>query len=374
MKRSFVLLALAVMMFGLFMTAQAEKEVTLSGRIYAHWYMDLSDSLNNSMSNKNFDSYNTFGVSRTYLTGAGKLSDKTSGKITIDINPADNNIRLKYAFLKWNFYQAQQYDLAAVFGLQGTPWNGGMEKIWGRRYISKVPADQLGMETTSDYGISLNSGLGEKGKWGNATLALFNGTTYSSPVDNNGSKDINLAAFIKPLNSNADFGKSTVGFQYYMGTLNSYDDSSQTKDDYKKTIMSFAANVQYRHTGAVGVEYNSYKSSVNLQNGNFWMQNGNVVENKANALAIFGTLWFEDLAANSRMLKTLDLFFRYMTFDPDADDINNDMKTNELIVGVECAPIKGFASSLNYRTEKTTVTGSDDISNAYLFFNTIIDF
>ena len=93
-------------------------------------------------------------------------------------------------------------------------------------------------------------------------------------------------------------------------------------------------------------------------------------------MAIFRTLWFEELAQNSKMMKTLDVFFRYLTNDPDAEDLFTEMKESELIVGVECVPVKGFAASLNYRTnaQKDLGAGVDDITNSYLFLNTLFEF
>ncbi len=376
MNKKLAVLTIAAMLLLAFSVASADKETGFGGKIYAHWYYDLSDSLQYSMSNTDFDSYSAFGVSRSYITGWAKLTDKSSGKVTIDMNPANNNIRLKYAYLKWNLFSGARIGVWSKFGLHETPWIKGMNKTWGRRYLAKTPSDVLGMETSSDNGISVIGKLGEKGKWGWASLSIFNGASYSSPWDNNPNKDINLAAFIAPLNGNADFAKSTVGFQYYSGTLNSYntsDTTAQVEDDYRKSLISAMANFQYKKLFALGVEYDSYNSSVELGTANnMWLDSlGNVVENKATAIALFGTLWFEELMKDNEKLKSLNVFFRYAMFDPDGDDLDSEMNTTEMIFGVECAPYKGLKTSLNYRSDtvKDLGVGVDDISNAYLFLN-----
>lgn len=384
-KISILIVSLLVVLIAV-PVAHADKEVSIGGKIYAHWYYDLSDTLNYSMSNVNFENYSTFGISRAYLIGKAKLSDKTSGMITIDVNPDElssaggvNYMRLKYAYLKWKFYSGLNFGMAAKFGLQETGWNHEMEKIWGRRYIAKVPADHFGMETTSDNGLTFIGTLGEKGKWGWASLSAYNGATYASQWDNNPTKDINFVAFIKPLNANPDFANSSVGLQYYLGTLNAYNDSSDVKDDYKKTLISLEANVQYRKVFSLGLEYDAYKSPVILDTGGFWPDTS---DNKANIISLFGTLWFEQLAENSKMFQTLNLFFRYQMYDPDADDhdlgggVTNEWKYNEFIIGAECTPVDGFAASLNFRSETTKDRGPglDDISNSYLFLNTLFEF
>lgn len=379
MNKKLAVLTISVLLLLAFSVASADKETGFGGKIYAHWYYDLSDTLDYSKSNADFDNYNAFGITRSYITGWAKLTDKSSGKITIDINAnrgnSQNNIRLKYAYLKWKLYSGTRIGLAAKFGLHETPWIMGMNKIWGRRYLAKTPSDILGMETTSDNGISVIGKFGKKGKWGWASISIFNGASYSSPWDNNPSKDINLAAFIAPLNGNADFAKSTVGFQYYSGILNAYDDSSQTQDDYKKTLMSAVANFQFKKLLALGVEYDSYTSPQRLTRGGIWA--ADTSDNKETAIALFGTLWFEELLKNNEKFKSLNFFFRYMMRDPDTDDhdlpgaAKNEVNYTEMIFGVECAPYKGLKTSLNYRsdTTKNPGVGVDDISNAYLFLN-----
>ncbi|MEE9552655.1 MAG: hypothetical protein V3W18_00040 [candidate division Zixibacteria bacterium] len=64
---------------------------------------------------------------------------------------------------------------------------------------------------------------------------------------------------------------------------------------------------------------------------------GNVLENKATAIALFGTLWFEELMEDNDMFKTMNFFFRYSILDPDNDDVNSEVKSTEMILGVECA-------------------------------------
>ncbi len=368
-----------------FSVASADKEVKVGGQIFAQWFYDMSDTLAYSRSGLDFDDYSVFGINRAYLYAKAKMSDKTWGKVTVDVDPDNNNVRLKFAFINWKFFTQENFDLSTRLGLQGTPWISEMDATWGRRYLEKTPSDQLGMQTSSDFGLSFGSKFGEKGKWGYARLAFFNGTSYEAPTENNPTKDINLAVFLTPLNANPDLAKSKIGFQVYSGTLNSYDDSAQVKDDHKKTMISIMADVRYRKLFALGVEYNSYKSPQILDiygaGSGTWPD---LSDNKVTAIALFGTLWFADLAENTPLLRTTNIFFRYMTVDLDADDheivppggINFETSANELIFGVECEPVKGVAASLNYRAEKIKDIPlmTDDISNSYLYLNMLLAF
>ena len=344
----------------------------------------MSDTLAYSRSGADFDNYSAFSIQRAYINAKAKLSDKISGRVTVDVDPANDYIWLKYAYVNRKLFSQENFDLSARLGLQGTPWIDEMNATWGRRYLEMTPTDQLEMETSADFGLSFGSNFGEDGKWGYARLAFFNGTSYTAPAENNPTKDINLAVFLTPLNANPDFAKSKIGFQAYSGTLNSYGDSAQVKDDYKKTMISIMGNLQYRELFAIGLEYDSYKSPQILDAFDrlpfgIWPDTS---DNKVTAIAIFGTLWFADLAKNTPLLQNTNLFFRYMMVDPDADDHDlgggNNFETsiNEFIFGVECEPVKGVATALNYRAEKIKdIPGrDDDISNSYLYLNMLLAF
>ncbi len=379
-------IVIVLLVFFAFSVASADKEVKVGGEIFAQWYYDMSDTLDYSRSEVDFDSYSAFSIQRAYIYAKAKLSDKTWGKVTIDVNPGNDDIRLKYAYINWKCFLQESFDLSTRIGLQGTPWIDEMDAVWGRRYLEMTPTEQLGMETSADFGLSFKSNFGEEGKWGYAKLAIFNGTSFDDPGEDNPAKDINLAVFLTPLNTNPDLGKSKVGFQVYSGTLNSYDRSAEVKDDYKKTMISIMGNLQYRELFALGVEYNSYKSPqildvADMGFGGTWPD---LSDNKVTAIALFGTLWLADLAENTPLLQTTSLFFRYMMVDPDADDheiippggINFETSANEFIFGVECEPIKGMAAALNYRAEKIKDIPfvTDDISNSYLFLNMLLKF
>ena len=384
MMRALGSIIVALMVLFAFSVASAEKEVKVGGQIFAQWYYDMSDTLDFSRSNVDFENYSAFSIERAYLYAKAKLSEKTSGKVTVDVNPDNAYIRLKYAYINWKLFSQENFDLSTRLGLQGTPWIDEMNVVWGRRYLEKTPTDQLGMETSADFGLSFGSNFGEEGKWGYAKLAFFNGTSFDDPGEDNPTKDINLAVFLAPLNANPDFAESKIGFQVYSGTLNSYNDSLDVKDDYKKSMISIMGNLQYRKLFAIGVEYDSYKSPqildiVDMGFGTW----PDMSDNKVAAIALFGTLWFADLAENTPLLQTTNLFFRYMMIDPDADDheiippggINFETSANEFIFGIECEPVKGVAAALDYRAEKIKdIPLMDDISNSYLYLNMLLAF
>jgi len=366
----------------MFSVASADKEVTLGGEVFSHWYIDLSDTLDafGNRSDVQFDSYNSFEITRAYLTGKAKLSDKTYGKVTIDVEPSLNVMRLKYGYMGWKFYENEQFKMGTKMGLVETPYIYNMDKAWGRRYISMTPLELTGMQSSADFGLSFWCKFGEDAKWGKANLSLFNGPGYMNPDENNPTKDIDLTVFLTPLNANPDLAASKVGFQFNTGKVNAYNDSGDVADDYKKTIISFMADFRFAELFNLGVEYNSYTSPFILDVLDIGLNNfaGDRSDVKINSLSIMGGLWFGELMPDSKALSTLDLFFRYIMLDPDADDHTNigygaayEVKANEMLIGVECAPIEGFKTSVNFQTDKITDLGPgvDDITNSYIYLN-----
>ncbi len=382
-----------VMALIVFSIAKAEKEVNFSGLVYAYWYYDMSDTLDafGNQSDVDFDSYNRFGITRTYLSAKARVSDRTFGRITVDVNPKDNNIRLKYGYIGWKCFENRQIMFGGKLGLLETPWIANANKAWSRRYISKTASDFFGLQTSADFGITLWSKLGKKGKWGNANFSILNGTSYKEPDEKDNSKDIDLTVFIKPLNAQPDFEKSIIGFQINSGKISDFDSSGVFTDDFKKTTISILANLQYNELLNLGVEYNSYSSPYVLDVFDVGLDkfaNGDTSDVIISATTIFGTLWFGELLPDIKKLQTTGLFFRYIAVDADADDhtdIGYDspnavdpfgMKSTMMMIGLECNPVKGFKGSLNFQSDKITNrgTGLDDITNSYLYLNMMFSF
>jgi hypothetical protein len=268
--------------------------------------------------------------------------------------------------MKWKFYTADEFGFAVKFGLHENPWLAEMHKIW-RRYVAKTFSQEgapWSWNYLADYGVSFIGWFGEKGKWGYGQLSVFDGQGgAAAPMDANNKKDLSLAAFFTPITDHEDFGNSKIGFHYYKGydhDYTTYDDSLE--DNYQRTLMSFMGNVQYRHLFSVGAEYN--KHSLDDWYGE---------DNSANAISIYGTMWFDEIAEDNKALSNLALFFRYVMYDPNSDDDVTEATWNNMIFGVECSPVKGFAASLNYQTSTWDVD-PDDVTVSILSFNTVIDF
>ncbi len=354
-RSSLVLLLAGLILSGSLMAA----ETKVNGRLYAHWSYDMTDGA---------DGMNEFGLDRSYVTVRSRLSDFTTVRLTSDLREStieDNGkvktryyIILKYGYLDWKPAFAKSV-LKLRFGLQPTPYIDFQNKLWGRRYMVKTVGDRNKFLTTSDLGAFAYVSLGEKKKYGQAGVGLFNGTSYSSLGEANKQKDINVFVRINPLANSEDLKGSAIVGQYYKGTQNmAFDDSTKARD-YKNDIFSVGALLALDELFRIGADMN-------------WQTLGAgalLDEVKRMGSSVHATLFLGELTEDAQIFRTLNLFGRYDIFDPDTD-IDND-REKLMIVGVECNPTKGFKASLNITS---TRFDDDRATEKQLNFNTLFKF
>ena len=357
MKKLWVSLAIGVLMLATVVANAADTKV--NGRLYADWRLNTSDGA---------DSENSFNLTRAYVTVKSKLSDYTAVRITSDIRSTDAfdgyDVTLKYAYIDWMPKFANDR-LTVRFGLHPTPYIDVMNKIWNRRYLEKTVSDKYKYLTSSDLGAALILGLGENNKLGSLEFHVFNGSSYSDVEEMNKQKDFNFYGEINPLLNNADFKRTKLIGQAYLGTQNVMIDSTEEASQYKNQLISFGGVLGYRNTFDLGGEVNFHT----MGEGYTPMQVA-IEDTKSSGMAFFGTLYFEDLVAENSSLRTLNLFGRYDIVDPNTDVDNDGM--NLMIAGIECVPVKGFKASVNYRVTSFEDDSAD--SESYIYVNTLFKF
>ena len=332
-------------------------DTKISGRLFSYWGMDLTDGS---------ASANEFGLGRAYLTVKSQLSEFTSLRITTDLRQAEdadgntqNNIILKYGYIDWKPAFANN-SLKIRFGLQPTPYISYQNQLWGRRYLSKTVADLNKYLTTSDLGLSVNIALGNDGKLGQITAALFNGTSYKALGEKNSQKDFNAYGRLNPFRENDDLKRTAILAQFYWGTQNIIISNLVEASDYKRQLISVGGLLAYRNSFDIGMDLNWYT----LGQGPFandFSQSG---------LSVHGTLYFMDMADKNSLLHTLNIFARIDLNDPNTNLANDG--NNFLIAGIEIVPTKGFKTSLNIRSR--SFEDALSITEKELFVNSLFKF
>lgn len=356
-KLVYALIILAAGM--LFANSASAAETKVEGRIYATWWMYLNDTV--FVNNVNQKGWNQFALDRSYMSMKSKLTDYTSVTLTSDLRQtgtyAGYTMILKYGYanVKMPFFTP----LSISLGLQPTKFLDYIDnQFWGHRYIVQSVGDLIGFLTTSDLGATADYLLGGGGSYGSVGLSIWNGTKYSDLNELNKSKDINIYAAVKPLVNNPLFDRTIVAAQAYLGTRNVVIDTSMKASDFKRQIYTFAGKFNYSNYFDLGVEY--------------WMnklgQGANVDDLKQSAFSLYSAIYLKPYVSEKSALRTLDFLVRYDLFDPNTK--SDTVKDNQhlLIVGLECAPAKGIAAIINYRSY-----GYEDSkikSQNYIFLNT----
>ncbi|UCG61490.1 MAG: hypothetical protein JSV52_14420 [Candidatus Zixiibacteriota bacterium] len=346
-------------------------ETNIGGNLFAHWMMDLSDEA---------DSFNEFALERAYVDIKSTLSDYTSVRLTTDLRSADvdgsevYNIIIKYAHVDWRPAFANGI-ITLRLGIQPTHYIDMMNKLWGRRYLAKTVSDDRKFLTSSDIGAGVVFRLGEKSKTGYVAANIWNGTSYSDIEEMNKQKDFSGFFYLTPLADDPDFKLTAMQAQVYLGTQNEelgmllLDDGDTEvqleASDYDRRLFSLGGLLAYRNSFDVGADINFYKAGQGRSS-----VDGEVLDDiSSSGYSFFGALYLEPLVAADSPFRTLDLFGRMDVYDPDTD--NEDDGETLVIVGIECAPIKGFKASVNLRG---TSFQNDSDSRTELYLNTLFKF
>ena len=338
-------------------SAAQSDDTKISGRLFSYWGMDLTDGS---------ASANEFGLGRAYLTVKSKLSEFTSLRITTDLRQAEDadgntqyNIILKYGYIDWKPAFGNN-SLKIRFGLQPTPYISYQNKLWGRRYLSKTVADLNEYLTTSDLGLSVNIALGNDGKLGQITTALFNGTSYKALGEKNSQKDFNVYVRLNPFWENEDFKRTALVAQFYYGTQNIIISNLVEASDYKHQLISVGGLLAYRNTFDIGMDLNWYTLGQGPLANDF-SQSG---------LSVHATLYFTDMTDENSLLNTLNIFGRIDLNDPNTNLANDG--NNYLIAGIEIVPTKGFKTSINIRSR--SFERANTTTQKELFVNSLFKF
>jgi len=374
MKR---IIAVLVLMLTVVATSETfAAETSVKGTLYTTWMLNKTDGQNN---------YNAFSIDRAYFGAESKLSDYTSMRITFDIRPEKfstkkqtvidsdgdtvtvpamsaydgNPIILKYAYADWKIKPVTQY-VKIRFGLQPTMYLNYVDGIWSRRYIEKNIGDLNGWTSTADLGLSALFTLGPQGNLGEAGLSILNGTKYSDVTDKNKNKDVNLFAKISPFYNNGDFNLVTFFGQFYTGAQNKEFTGSTKASDWKKQIVSAGAKLAYQKAVDLCLDANFQTLGQGAGNEDL----------KQRGLSFWGNLYLNPLVSSKSPFRTLVLYGRVDTYDPNTD---LDKEGNTMVIaGVECAPVKGVKASVNYRN--TSYQADNATSLKYVYLNTEFKF
>ena len=189
-----------------------------------------TDSATKAVNNGNPTS--KFSVDRAYLTFRGQIAPDWGFRVTTDVFTVGGAgtysglaIRLKYAWMQWDFMHAAEPNEMSAFGRIGqitTVAIDNEERFWPR-WIQKTAIEYWAIQPASaDLGLGAQINLPRK--WGNAYVVINNGGGYTVANDADQYKDAAARLSLTPLaKGNGLFKTLELNGWYQVGrTQNSF--------------------------------------------------------------------------------------------------------------------------------------------------------
>jgi len=169
MNKTFTILTVLLFAAGSIFAQEGDKPFKPSGKpfikVFSNFHSTFEDDHN----------FNAFEIKRAYFGYGVKLTEKISGKVTLDVgNPKAGGLELT-AFLKNAYFQYKSNGLTVKFGMIGLHQFKLQETLWGGRYLYKSFMDEHKFGPSADLGVFASYKFNEKIS---ADVTIANGEGY----------------------------------------------------------------------------------------------------------------------------------------------------------------------------------------------------
>jgi len=259
-----------------------------------------------------------FELTRSYLGYKYDFSKDISAKVTFDVGSnsggSEYTAFLKTAQLDWKVANGVKLSM----GLIGMKQFNDQENFWGYRYTFKSFMDEHGFGSSADLGLNAEFSLSKNLK---ANIVIANGEGYKKLQDADGYQK---------------FGGSLVFTPIDRLTTKIYVDTQNSASSEALTSVALFAGYEISNW-RLGAEFNKlqngkkYSSPIDNHDLDGFSVYSTYVINKK--VEVFGR--FDQLSSN--------------TLVGDTTAWNNSKDGNQLIAGIQYAPVKGLKFALNYQ-------------------------
>ena len=312
MKKQLLFLSIAMLSMVAF-AQNSNNEFKPSGspsfKVFTNFHTDMSS---------NATQKTAFALDRAYFGYGYKFSENISAKVTFDVGSNSGGSAytayLKAAQLDWKVANGVKLSM----GLIGMKAFNDQEDFWGKRYLFKSFQDQNGFATSADLGLNAEFTLTKNLK---ANFIIHNGEGYKAIQDVNGNQAIGGSLVFKPVK-----GLTTKVY---------YESHATTGSKAVNNLSLFAG---YKGSEwSLGAEYNT------LTNGTKY--SGPAAGKDLNGVSVY---------ASYDISKKVELFGRYdklgsNTLTGDLNPWNYSKNGNQIVAGLQYAPVKGVKFALNYQ-------------------------
>jgi len=312
MKKQLLFLSILILSVSSY-SQSADTEFKPSGKVHFKIFWNYHTDLS-----KDTDKTSAFELKRSYFGYNYSFSENISAKLTLDAGDNDAGsaytVFLKAAQLDWKVSPSIKLSM----GLIGMKQFNDQEKFWGYRYIMKSFQDQYRFGSSADLGINAEFKLSKNLK---ANFIVFNGEGYKKIQDTDGQQKVGGSLIFTPIE-----GLTT---KIYM------DSQPAAESDAISTMSLFAG---YKTSNwRIGVEFNT-------------LSNGETFSKPAQDHDLDGLSFYSTYVIS----KKVEVFGRYdqlssNTLSGDIEAWNIARGGNQIIAGIQVAPVKGLKFSLNYQ-------------------------
>ncbi len=300
-------------------------------------------------------------VKRFYFIVDHRFDEVWGANLTTDAqysSPGDvTSVYIKKLYIEGKFNPG----FVLHVGAYDTPWVPFEEKLYGYRWIEKVPIDRLGFGTSADWGLNATGSFGEKNFF-TYSAAILNGGGYRNPTRTE-NVDFEGRVSLKPIDW------LTLGAGFYTGHLGQI--NATNKDFPKNTASRWDVIAVVEVVGLkVGLEFfqaKNYKTVDNPAESDFGISS--VVGSDAT------THPASDKAQGGMVFASYELSNRWSIFGRFdnaklSKDVAPKLEDEYFNIGVDFNPIKPLDVALVYKYEKvsngaTTIGGVGDAGASY---------
>jgi len=290
-------------------------------------------------------------VKRFYFIVDHRFDDVWGANLTTDAQYSSSSGGVAAVYIK-KLYVEGKFNPGFVLhvGAYDTPWVPFEEKLYGYRWLEKIPIDRLGFGTSADWGINATGSFGEK-RFFTYSASILNGGGYRNPTR---TKDVDFEGRVS-LNP---IDWLTLGAGFYTGHLGKID--ATTKDFPQNTASRWNVIAVVEVVGLkVGIEF-------------FQAKNYKTVNNPAEAafgsssiVNSDGTPPTSDKAQGGMVFASYEITNRWSIFSrydnaKSSKDVAPNLKDEYFNVGVDFNPVKPLDVALVYKYEKVS-NGSTSI-------------
>ena len=294
--------------------------------VFWNYHADLSEGATKK---------SAFELTRSYLGYDYNFSENISAKVTFDVGNNDEGSAytayLKTAQLDWKVSSGVKLSM----GLIGMKQFKDQESFWGYRYIFKSFQDQNGFGSSADLGVNAEFKLSKNLK---ANFVVFNGEGYKNIQDADGNHKIGGSLIYTPI-------KGLI--------TKIYADSQPSTDSDAITTLSFFAGYD-ASDWRLGAEYNK-------------LSNGKKYSSPAQDHNLDGLSFYSTYVISEKV----EIFGRFdqlssNTLAGESEAWNMAKDGNQIIAGIQVAPVKGLKFSLNYQNYSFEDSAINNKSLVYL--------